>query len=74
MKQPNKKQLHNFAKYSSMAFQMGIIVFASAFGGVKLDEYISSMDFPLFTITLTIFGVFAAVYISIKDFINTDKN
>jgi len=57
-----------------MAFQMGIIVFASAFGGVKLDEYISSMDFPLFTITLTIFGVFAAVYISIKDFINTDKN
>jgi F0F1-type ATP synthase assembly protein I len=56
-----------------MAFQMGIIVFGAAFGGIELDKYITSIAFPLFTIIFIIFGVFAAVYISLKDFIKPNK-
>ncbi len=72
--QKPKKPLPNFAKYSSMAFQMGIIIFAAAFGGIKLDAYITSIEFPVFTLVLTIVGVFAAVYLSIRDLIKSNKN
>jgi hypothetical protein len=70
----SKKPHHNFVRYSSLAFQMGIIVFAAAFGGIKLDEQISSVKFPVFTVSLTLFGVFAAVYLTIKDLMNNNND
>jgi len=57
-----------------MAFQMGVIIFAAAFGGMKLDDYITSINFPVFTIVFTIVSVFAAVYLSIKDIIKINKD
>lgn len=72
--QKPKKPLPNFVKYSSMAFQMGVIIFAAAFGGMKLDDYITSINFPVFTIVFTIVSVFAAVYLSIKDIIKINKD
>jgi F0F1-type ATP synthase assembly protein I len=68
-----EKQLPSFVKYSSMAFQMGIIMFGTAWGGVELDKYVTSIDFPLFTILLVILGVFAAIYLTLKDFIKPKK-
>lgn len=56
-----------------MAFQMGVIVFGMAWAGIELDDYVSSINFPLFTIIFVIFGVFAAVYLSIKDLIKPQK-
>ena len=61
-------QLNNYAKYSGIAFQMGLTVFVGAYGGVKLDEYLQ-WNFPVFTITLSILSVALAMYSSIKDFI-----
>lgn len=55
-----------------MAFQMGITVMASAWGGVKLDEYLQ-WKFPVFTVVFSLLGVTLAVYISIRDFIKKDK-
>jgi len=71
--QKPKKQLPNFAKYSSMAFQMGIIILGSAYGGMKLDEYVESLSIPLFTVLFTILSVAVAVYLSIRDLIKTNK-
>ncbi len=68
-KKTNKKPKQNlnfYAKYSSLAFQMIIIMLAGVFGGMKLDKLIS-LEFPVFTIVLTILSVFAALYFAIKD-------
>jgi len=72
MPNPSKRQLNNFIRYSSMAFQMGVIVFGSAFGGVKLDQYLKhhhivEVAFPIFTFSFTILGVAIAMYFFIKD-------
>lgn len=69
----NKKTLENFAKYSGLSFQMIAIILASVYGGIKIDEYLQ-WDFPLFTLLLSLLGVFAAMYFAIKDFIGNDKN
>lgn len=69
--QPNRqvnKGLHNFARYSGMAFQMAGIILITTFGGVKLDK-LTGWKTPVFTIILSLLGVFAAIYISIRDFI-----
>ncbi len=77
---PNSKKnpLNNFIIYSSMAFQMGIIILGSAYGGVKLDEYLQAKhfietDFPIFTVVLSIFGLAAAMYLFLKDLMRNNK-
>ncbi len=52
-----------------MGFQMGVIIFAGVFGGIKLDEKLN-FEFPLCTLVLSLFGVGAALYVVLKDFIN----
>ncbi len=51
-----------------MAFQMIIIIGLMAFAGVKLDER-SENETPYFTAILSLLGVIAALYISLRDFI-----
>ena len=46
---------------------VGIILVAT-WGGIKLDK-LTGWKTPVFTIILSLLGVFAAIYISIKDFI-----
>jgi F0F1-type ATP synthase assembly protein I len=68
-----KQKLNNFAKYTSIAFQMMITIVLFSLGGFKLDEWLET-KFPIFTVILTLIGVFAGIYYAIKDFINfTDK-
>ena len=54
-----------------MAFQMIAVIVLFAFAGVFLDKKVS-WRIPLFTILLTILGVVAALYSSLKDFIKKD--
>ena len=63
-----KKDLNAYVKYSSLAFQMGLIIAAGTFGGLKIDEY-TGWRFPLFTLILSLGSVTLAIYIAIKDFI-----
>jgi hypothetical protein len=63
-----KKVLNAYAKYSSIAFQMLVIILAGVFGGRELDKWVE-WDFPVFTMTLTILAVFLAIYTVIKDLI-----
>ncbi len=72
MDQQKKKLLNNYAKYSSIGFQMVVIIAAGAFGGYKLDEYME-LNFPVFALILTTLAVVLAIYFSIKDFIKPKK-
>jgi len=47
---------------------MIIIVLAGVLGGIKLDGYLH-WKFPVFTLFLSVFSVFFAVYYAMKDFL-----
>lgn len=67
-KKPRNKGLHDYARYSGLAFQMiGIILFTT-WGGIKLDK-LAGFDKPVFTAILSLLGVFAAIYFAVKDFL-----
>lgn len=51
---------------------MGFIIFAGVFGGIQLDKLIA-LDFPVFTLILTLISVGGAIYVSIKDFLHNNK-
>lgn len=59
------------AKYSGMAFQMGIIIVGGVLLGKKLDQVLNSE--PYLSLLCSLGSVFAALYISLKDFISPRK-
>jgi F0F1-type ATP synthase assembly protein I len=67
-KKLQNKGIHDFARYSGLAFQMIGIILITVWGGVKLDK-LTGWKTPVFTIVLSLLGVFAAIYTAIKDFI-----
>lgn len=68
----SQKQLKNYARYSGLAIEMGVIIFAGAFGGLKLDQKLD-LSFPFFTLILTILALIMAIYIAIKDFLKMNQ-
>lgn len=66
-KNHQNSSFNDYAKYSGLAFQMVIVIAITVWGGVKLDELAKTK--PLFTIILSLFGVFTAIYAALKDFI-----
>jgi ATP synthase protein I len=67
-KRIRSKGIQDFARYSGLAFQMIGIILITVWGGVKLDK-LTGWHTPVFTIVLSLLGVFAAIYTAIKDFI-----
>lgn len=67
-RKPLNKGLRDFARYSTMAFQMGAMIFIGVWGGTRLDKLLE-FEKPVFTIILSLIGVFGAIYFVIKDFI-----
>lgn len=65
MKSDPKKNLDQYARYSSMAFQMLVIILAGVFGGFKIDQWLHSR--PVFTIILSLLAVFLSIYFVVKD-------
>jgi F0F1-type ATP synthase assembly protein I len=63
-----KKSLNDYAKYSSISFQMVAIILIGVFVGVKLDEWITNGT-PIFTLLFTVLAVILAIYYVIKDLI-----
>jgi F0F1-type ATP synthase assembly protein I len=69
----NKDSLYNYAKYSSIGFQMMIIILVGVFGGLKLDSWLNTS--PIFTIILSLLSIFLAMYYMLKDLIKVgNKN
>lgn len=71
-----KKSLDNYARYSSIAFQMLVIILAGVFGGIKLDQWLK-LKAPVFTVILSLLSVILAIYYVTRDLIrsgnDTDK-
>ena len=67
-KNQENKGIKDFARYSGMAFQMVVIILVTTWGGIKLDK-LTGIKTPVFTIVLSLLGVFAAIYTAVKDFI-----
>ncbi|MCA1757318.1 MAG: AtpZ/AtpI family protein [Bacteroidales bacterium] len=61
--------LKGYARYSGMALQMIVIITAMTYAGVWLDSRREG-DTPVFTIIMSLLGIFVALYTSLKDFIN----
>jgi F0F1-type ATP synthase assembly protein I len=68
LKNPRSKGLNDFARYSGLAFQMVAIILITTWGGIELDKLLK-FETPVFTIILSLLGVFAAIYFAVKDFI-----
>lgn len=69
MKKRQKSKLSNYAKYSSIAIQMAIIIAGGTIGGYYIDRWIN-WKIPVFTIVLSLSSVIIAIYISIREFLN----
>ena len=67
-KNPQNKGLRDYARYSGIAVQMVVIILVTTWGGIKLDK-LAGFSKPVFTIILSLLGVFAAIYTAIKDFL-----
>lgn len=63
-----RENLNHWAKYSGIAFQMGLFILAGVWGGQKLDEWLN-MSNPVFTVILSLFAVIGGIYYAIKDFL-----
>ena len=66
-----KKNVNNFAKYSSISFQMLVTIGVFAFAGYKIDAYRDSKT-PLFTAILSLFGVVLSLYQVVKQLNKND--
>lgn len=68
MEEKNKKDspLKFYAKYSSLALQMIVIIVAGAFGGKALDEWLK-WEFPVFTLVLTLLAVIASTIYGMRE-------
>ncbi|MDN3550101.1 AtpZ/AtpI family protein [Mucilaginibacter aquaedulcis] len=58
-------QINSYAKYSSIGFQMVVIIGLFAFGGYKIDEA-AGHQVKWVTAVLSLVGVFIAMYIVIR--------
>ncbi len=68
-KQPKKKQPPTeFLKYSGMGLQMAAIMGAGVMAGHWIDGWLA-FKIPIFTLVLSLFGVFLALWYFIKDFL-----
>jgi ATP synthase protein I len=60
--------LKDYARYTGLGAQMIVIILVTVWGGIKLDKFFA-LETPVFTIILSLLGVFAAIYTAVKDFI-----
>ncbi|MCF6169939.1 MAG: AtpZ/AtpI family protein [Bacteroidales bacterium] len=65
-KEKKDSPLKFYARYSSLAMQMVVIILAGAFGGKALDEWLE-WGFPVFTLALTILAVVVAIVYGMRE-------
>jgi len=66
LKNPDpKRSLNNYARYSSIAIQMAVIIILGVFGGYKLDNWLNTR--PILTVILSLLSVITAIYLVTRD-------
>jgi len=59
------RNARNYVQYTGMALEMGLLIFAGAWLGRKLDQRLA-LDKPIFTLILTLLFTVGAIYRVIK--------
>jgi F0F1-type ATP synthase assembly protein I len=67
-----KKSLDSYTRYSSIAFQMLIIILIGVIGGIKLDEWLN-LTIPVFTVVLSVASVALSIYTVTMDLLKPGK-
>jgi len=62
-----KRRFDQYLKYSNIVFQLFAAIFLGVWGGMKMDAWLNTK--PWFTVILSLAGVSAGLYLSLKDFI-----
>ncbi|MCX6268153.1 MAG: AtpZ/AtpI family protein [Bacteroidetes bacterium] len=65
MKADPRKNLNDYARYSSIAIQMLAIILAGVFAGFKLDGWLHTK--PILTVIFSIVSVALSIYFITKD-------
>ncbi|MCK9204981.1 MAG: AtpZ/AtpI family protein [Bacteroidales bacterium] len=60
-----RKSLNQYARYSSMAVQMLVIILAGVLGGYKIDQWLHIK--PVFTVVLSLAAVLLSIYFVTRD-------
>lgn len=68
-----KKNTSPFIRFSTLGIQMGVIIAFFTWFGIFLDERFKTIT-PWWTISLSIFGVCASLYLVIKEVIKMGQN
>ena len=68
----NKKQLNDFAKYSGIAIQMGLIIYLGSLLGAWVDKKYPT-DGLVYGKGITLVAIFLAIYSVIKQVTSSDK-
>ena len=63
---------NRYFRYTNLAFQMAVIIGLAVWGGQKLDNHYGNKT-PWFTIVLSLTGIFASLYIVLKDLLKRQK-
>jgi Sec-independent protein secretion pathway component TatC len=66
--QKPKKKFDDFIRYSSLAFEMIVIMGIGTWSGILIDDWLE-LGFPIFTLVLMILSVIGAIYHAIRKFI-----
>ncbi len=64
----SKKKIDLFIRYSSLAFEMMLIMATGVFAGYKIDQWLE-LSFPAFTLGLMILSVIGAIFYAIRNFL-----
>lgn len=67
-----KKTASNFARFSSVGIQMGVIIALFTWLGTYLDDKYAT-ETPWWTLGLSLFGVVAGLTLVIKEVVNMGK-
>ena len=67
----NQKPFSAYAKYSSLAIQMMLIIGIGTYGGFRLDKYLG-WKFPAFTVVLSLLSVGFSIWYAVKDLLKND--
>ena len=59
------RNARSYVQYTGMALEMGLLIFAGAWLGRELDQWLA-LDKPIFTLILTLLFTVGAIYRVIK--------
>lgn len=65
------KRVKSYLRYSNIGFQMAAAIAIGSYSGHWLDEKFNTA--PWWFISLSLLGVFTALYITLKEFIGKDS-